>query len=470
MTMMTQLHHIFAAPMPPASRGNEDGGVVNVGTNAQLRAERRVPPMLTGVVLSIWALTAFGCLQGGQESASPSTVLVFKHGKLSGDETVLPSLLHEFEQRHPGLIVREELLPSSSDQQHQYYAMNLDGGKAPFDLLAIDTVWVQEFAKAGWVGRLDDIVPMGEQGAFFPSAIEAATFEGRLYAVPWYIDAGMLYYRQDLLDRYGLTAPSTWDDLVHAATLIVNAEQDRQLSGFVWQGKQYEGLICTTLDVLRSYGTDLWTGDLDQAERGLQFLRDTISTYNISPPSTSMADEESTRQIFGAGRAVFMRNWPYAWPLLQRQGSPVRGKIGMVPLPSVPGHTGAPVLGGWLLAVAEKSPRRQMAGELIRFLTSPETQRLIAVKLGYNPTRRALYSDAPVLEARPELTALYPTLLQSQPRPVTPSYILLSQAAQPEVSALVVGRKTPREVLNAVRRQADRYANGDESPVIGARQ
>ncbi len=431
---------------------------------------RRIPPLLAGVVLVLWTVTAAGCLQSGEEPAAPSTVLVFKHGKLSGDATVLPSLLREFELRHPGLIVREELLPASSDRQHQYYAMNLDGGNSPFDLLAIDTVWVQEFAKAGWIGRLDGIVPAGEREAFFPSAIEAATFEGRLYAVPWYIDAGMLYYRRDLLDRYGLQPPSTWEDLVHAATVIVDAEQDRRLSGFVWQGKQYEGLLCTTLDVLRSYGTDLWTGDLDRAERGLRFLRDTISTHKVSPLSTSMADEESTRHIFGAGRAVFMRNWPYAWPLLQRQDSPVRGKIGMVPLPSAPGYTGAPVLGGWLLAVAEKSPRREAAGELIRFLTSPDIQQMIAVKLGYNPARQALYSDAQVLEARPELTALYPTLLQSQPRPVTPSYIMLSQAAQPEISALVVGRKTPREVLSAVRRQADRYMSGEFASAIGAAQ
>ncbi|MCC6141743.1 MAG: ABC transporter substrate-binding protein [Nitrospira sp.] len=443
---------------------------MDVATKSRRHLGRRLPVILAGVVLSLWTVAIVGCLQGGEEPASSATVLIFKHGKLSGDATVLPGLLREFEQRHPGLIVREELLPASSDRQHQYYAMNLDGGSAPFDVLAIDTIWVQEFAQAGWIGRLDDIVPMGERAAFFPSAVAAATFGGQLYAVPWYIDAGMLYYRRDLLDRYGLMPPSTWDDLVHAATVIVDAEQDRRLSGFVWQGKQYEGLICTTLDVLRSYGADLWTGDLDQAERGLQFLRDTIAMHKVSPPSTSMADEESTRHFFGDGQAVFMRNWPYAWPLLQRQGSPVRGKIGMAPLPSVPGHAGAPVLGGWLLAVAEQSSRREAAGELVRFLTSPDIQRAIAIQLGYNPARRALYSDASVLDARPELMALYPTLLQSQPRPVTPSYILLSQAAQPEISALVVGRKTPRAVLDAVRRQADRYMGGGAASVAGARQ
>jgi multiple sugar transport system substrate-binding protein len=169
-----------------------------------------------------------------------------------------------------------------------------------------------------------------------------------------------------------------------------------------------------------------------------------------------MADEESTRQVFGSGRALFMRNWPYAWSLLQREGSLVRGKVGMAPLPSFPGYASAPVLGGWMLALPQGSAHQQEAGELIRFLTSPETQRLVALEMGYNPTRRALYADETLVEARPLLKNLYPIFLEARPRPVTPYYLLLSQALQPEVSAVVVGRKTPREALEAARRQVTR--------------
>ncbi|NJN35872.1 MAG: ABC transporter substrate-binding protein [Nitrospiraceae bacterium] len=363
----------------------------------------------------------------------------------------------------PGVLVREELLPASSDGQHQYYAMNLDGGKAPFDLLAVDTIWVQEFAKAGWIAPLDDLLPQAERDDFFPGPIMAATFAHKLYAVPWYVDAGVLYYRRDLLDRHGIAPPATWPELVHAARVILDAEQDPELAGFVWQGKQYEGLICVALEMVRSNGTDLWTGDRNRAETSLQFLRETISVHGITPLSTSMADEESTRLIFGGGRALFMRNWPYAWSLLERAGSPVQGKIGMAPLPSFAGYGGAPVLGGWLLAIPQHSPRQEAARELIRFLTSPEAQRRIAIAIGYNPTRRALYAEKPLVEIRPALKDLYPIFLAARPRPVTPYYLLLSQAAQPEVSAFVVGRKTARDTLDAVRRQAERLAIGRTS-------
>jgi multiple sugar transport system substrate-binding protein len=368
---------------------------------------------------------------------------------------VLSDLLRDFEQRHPGILVREELLPADSDRQHQYYAMNLDGGKAPFDLLGIDMIWAQEFAKAGWIAPLDEVLTPAERDEFFPGPIEAATFQGRLYAVPWYVDAGVLYYRRDLLNRHGLEPPRTWLELVRVAKLVLDAEQDSALAGFLWQGKQYEGLMCVTLEVLRSNGTDLWTGDRDRAEYGLRFLRETISTYGITPLSTSMADEESTRLIFGEGHALFMRNWPYAWSLLQQEGSLVRGKIGVVPLPAFSGFSSAPVLGGWMLARPSNSTHQEVVGELISFLTSPEAQRRVAVELGYNPVRRALYTDESLLELRPLLKDLYPILLMAKPRSVTPYYLLLSQAIQPEISAVVVGRKSPQEALDAIRRRVE---------------
>lgn len=410
---------------------------------------------MTGVVVLLWVLTAIGCTQSGDGTGRAPTVLVFKHGKLSGDGRVLSGLLREFERGHQGISVREELLPADSDRQHQYYAMNLDGGKAPFDLLGIDTIWAQEFAKAGWIAPIDDLLPPAEQDEFFPGPIEAATFNGRLYAAPWYVDAGVLYYRQDLLERHGFDPPRTWFELAHIAKVVLDAERDPILAGFVWQGKQYEGLMCVVLEVVRSNGTDLWSGDRERAEQGLQYLRDTIATHRITPLSTSMADEESTRWLFGEGHALFMRNWPYAWSLLQQEGSPVRGKVGIVSVPSFSGFASAPVLGGWMLAMPKSSTHQAVVGELIQFLTSPDTQRRIAMELGYNPVRRALYVDESLLETRPVLKDLYSILMDARPRPVTPYYLLLSQSVQPEISAVVVGRKSPHAALEIIRRRVD---------------
>lgn len=395
------------------------------------------------------------------------TTLVFKHGKLAARPGAIAAILREFERRHPGVIVREEVLPSASDQQHQFYAVNLESRSPGFDLLAADIIWVQEFARAGWIRNLDDIVSPAERREFFPAALQAATFEGRLYAVPWYVDAGVLFYRRDLLERHGFAPPRTWPELVRTARAILDREQDPALKGFVWQGKQYEGLVCTALEFIRSHGGDLPAGDEAAIVEALTFMRSLI-TEGISPQSVATSDEETTRHQFEAGHAIFMRNWPYAWTIFQREDSPLRGKIGLAPLPSAPGQISSPVLGGWTLAIPTRTAHAKEAGQLLRYLTSPEVQETIAKEIGYNPTRPALYRRGSFPRHGPRLEDLYPVLEAARPRPVTPYYLMLSQAWQPELSAALVGTKSAPAALASLRRQTAYILSLEEHRPVSA--
>lgn len=409
---------------------------------------------ITRLLLAL-ALLA-GCTAGPPPpSQEPGTVtIVFKHGKFSGNPRAFEALLREFERRHPGLLVREEVLPASTDQQHQFYAVNLEGRSVSFDLLAVDVIWVQEFARAGWIADVDHLLPPVARGDSFPEAVRAATHGGRLHAIPWYMDAGLLYYRRDLLERYGFAPPRTWPDLVRIARTILDGERDPALKGFVWQGKQYEGLVCVAHEFVWGRGADLLNDETQGAEQSVAFMRRLVAEEAVSPPSVATADEEAARHLFGAGRAIFMRNWSYAWTLLQQEGSPVKGRVGLSPLPSFPGYESVSVLGGWLLAVPRRASHAREAEALIEFLTSPEIQRRMALDLGYKPARRNLYQDAALLESQPWLRDLFPVLLAARPRPVTPYYLMLSQALQPELSAALVGTKSPQAALASARRQA----------------
>jgi multiple sugar transport system substrate-binding protein len=391
---------------------------------------------------------------------SPSTVrLVFKHGKLTGDARAMRALLNEFEQAHPGVELREEVLPASTDQQHQYYAINLDSDEVPFDILAVDVIWVAEFAKAGWILPLDHLLPSPRRDAYFPATIEAATFNDHIYAVPWYIDAGVLYYRRDLLERYGLPPPRTWSDLATAVRTILERERDPHLKGFVWPGKQYEGLLCVALEFVWGHGGSLVdAGGASEAIAALEFLRGLVRD-GISPPLVSTSDEEGTRLLFGDGRAVFMRNWPYVWTLLQQEGSPVKGKIGLMPLPAFSGYETASTLGGWMLAIPRRSRHPHLAAEFVRFLASPAMQTRLARDFGYHPALREPYGDPSLLRTDPSLEDLYRVFLTAKPRPVTPYYLMLSQILQPELSAVVVGRKTPVEALASAGKQMRRLVD-----------
>jgi multiple sugar transport system substrate-binding protein len=279
-----------------------------------------------------------------------------------------------------------------------------------------------------------------------------------MYAVPWYIDAGLLYYRSDLLARYGLDVPRTWPDLVSAARFVT--EREPGIYGFVWQGRQYEGLVCNALEVVWSNGGEVLKDgrcviDGRENAEALRFMRDLIARYGVTPPLVTTATEETTRHLFGAGRALFMRNWPYAWNVFQREGSAVKDKVGVAPLPSFPGHPSASTLGGWQLGVNRHSKRAGAAEKLVAFLTSPEAQKRLALTVGYKPSRISLYADAELRREQPFIAGLHTVFMKARPRPVTPYYMMITQVMQSEFSAAVSGIRAPEEALLSARRQID---------------
>ena len=403
-------------------------------------------------------LAVAGCSDEPSAERAGERTIVFKHFRLFGDPAPFAALLREFEARHPGIRVRAETLPAASDEQHQFYVINLRGGSSDFDVLALDVIWVAEFARAGWIAEVGDLLPEDEREVLFPASLEAVTYRDRQYAVPWFVDAGLLYYRRDLLERHGFPVPRTWPELARAARTI--AEREPGVHGFVWQGRQYEGLVCNALEIVWSSGGDVLDGErvvLESPEslRALEFLQSLV-TQGISPAIVTTATEEPSRHVFGSGRAVFLRNWPYAWTLFTRPDSQVYGKVGVAPLPHFEGHESAAALGGWNLGINAHSRHPDEAAAFVRFMASPAAQRTLALAYGYNPARRELYSDPELLAAQPHLEALRDALDTARSRPVTPRYAQLSQVLQSEFSAVVTGLKRPEDALADAQREAER--------------
>lgn len=397
------------------------------------------------------------CAREPKSLEGPVT-LVFKHGKVAGDPEPFAKLLHRFEKANPDIRIKDETLPAATDEQHQFYVINLEGKSADFDVLAMDVIWAPEFIRAGWLRDLSSLLPRGERGAFFKGPMDAVTYEGGVYAIPWYIDAGILYYRKDLLDQYGFSPPKTWGDLVRIAGEITQAQKG--IYGFVWQGKQYEGLICDVLEYFWSNGGDVIRDgrvviDSPENRAALAFMRDLIYRYKVTPVFVTTFIEEPTRHIFGRGDAVFMRNWPYAWNLYQREDSAVKGRVGVSALPSFPGHEAVSTLGGWQLGINKYSRHPGEAERLIRFMTSYEAQKFLSLTVGYKPTRRALYRDEDLIREQPFMVGLYAVFEHARPRPVTPYYMMISQVMQPEFSAVLSGIKEPEEALRSAKEQIE---------------
>ena len=408
---------------------------------------RRLSPLL----LLVLSLASAGCRD--RPAAGAPVTLVFKHAKILGPADPIPTLLRRFEALHPDVRVVSEALTWSSDEQHQFYVINLEGGSPPFDVMMLDVIWVPEFARAGWILDLTPFVSAAERDAHFPSAIEPALENGRLWALPWFMNVGLLYYRSDLLARYGFAPPRTFDVLVEQVRHIRARERDPRLDGYLWQGKQYEGGMVNVLEALWANGARLLDEsgrafpDRERARESLAFLRGLIES-GISPAWVTAADEELTRRPFGDGRAIFLRSWPYALDLFELPDSRVRGKVGVTALPRLAhGPVGAASTGGAHLAVSARTRHPALAVELVRFLTSETAQRVMTEGAALRPSRPALYHDPALVARDPSLPALLELTARGHPRPITPYYLMLSTTLQPEFSAVLVGRKSPERAI-----------------------
>ena len=402
------------------------------------------------------ALLVGGVMGGCRERtvAGAPITLVFKHAKILGPADPVPGLLRRFEAEHPGVRVQSEALTWSSDEQHQFYVINLEGGSPPFDVMMLDVIWVPEFARAGWILDLTPWVAPAERDAHFPTAIEPAWRDGRLWALPWFMNVGLLYYRADLLAKYGFRAPETYDELTEQVRRIRAGERDPRLDGYLWQGKQYEGGMVNVLEALWANGARLLDEagrpfpEPERARESLAFLRGLIES-GVSPAWVTAADEELTRRPFGDGRAIFLRGWPYALDLFELPDSRVRGRVGVAPIPRLRhGPVGAASTGGAHLAVSARTRHRDLAVALARFLTSEAAQRAMTEGAALRPSRPALYRDAALIARDPSLPALHGLMLRGHPRPITPYYLMLSTTLQPEFSAVLVGRKSPDRAMH----------------------
>ncbi|HYR58829.1 MAG TPA: ABC transporter substrate-binding protein [Chthoniobacteraceae bacterium] len=353
-------------------------------------------------------------------------------------------LVREFHDQNPDITVNFIEGAAATNAREDAYVTSFFSGETIYDLVHADVVWVPKFAAAGWLDDLTDRWPRERWAQFIPAAIEGGSYAGRICRVPTQLDVGMLYYRRDLV---GETPPRTFDALVQLAR---KHQRPDELWGFVWQGKQYEGLACVFVEALAGFGgtwIDAKTGavGLDQpaAIAALDFLTRCVRETKISPPGVTTYSEEETRQIFGAGRAVFMRNWPYAFPLMQREGSPVRGKIGIAPMPANAGGKSGAALGGWGLCVAKTSAHKEACWRFIEFISALPQARRIHGATGLQPALKEFYER----NSDPAQRAAYAVMQHAVARPPLPQYAQASDILQRYVSAALSGQMSARDAL-----------------------
>jgi len=310
-----------------------------------------------------------------------------------------------------GIQIQFTQRPQDSTESLALYQRFFQGQSSDIDAFSVDVVWPGVLAPhlVDLSQKLGDDAKMHYEGI-----IQNNTVGGKLVAMPYFSDFGMLYYRTDLLQKYNISKPpETWDELQQQATMIVAGEKaaSPNIVGFVFQGKAYEGLTCNGLEWIASSGggtivdsSGKVTVNNPQAAAMLNKAKGWIGT--ISPQGVTTYAEEDARTVFTSGNAAFMRNWPYAYSLAGGGDSAVKGKFDVAPLPAESGSQHSGTIGGWGMAVSRYSKAQDAAIQLVRYFTSPEFQTWRAQAASVVPTIQAVADKPEVLAVEPYLKTM----------------------------------------------------------------
>jgi multiple sugar transport system substrate-binding protein len=370
-------------------------------------------------------------------------------------------IVKDFEKENPGIHLEIIEAPNATDLTENLYTSAFILGDSPYDLIYMDVIWTSKFAAAGWLLDLSDRISSEELKAFTDKDVEAGRYKGKLYRIPLRSDAGMLYYRTDLLEKIGANPPETFEDLVNFSEQLQKEKATRW--GYVWQGAQYEGLPAMFAEVLEGFG-GFWVNpetnevglDKPEAIKAVEFLRSVIDK-GISPPGVTTYREEDTRRLFLSGDTAFLRNWPYVWATANEDGSKIKGKIGIKAMVHIPGAKGGACLGGWGMGIARTSKHPDEAWKAIQYFTNKDAQRRFTLETGSISSRRDLFSDPEIIDKYPHYPQFQKVVESAVLRPPIAQYAQASDILQRYLNAALSNRtisaeKAMKSAANETRR------------------
>ena len=358
-----------------------------------------------GAVVCLLALT--GCTHAPAQVPVTLTLVEQSPGL---DEAVLDSRSRELEafHRETGILVRSLPTPESADDQLLLWERLLDSHASSPDVYSLDCIWPGILAE-----HVIDLRPYmdSQLRQFVPALVSNYTVNGAVVAAPSRTSTGLLFYRKDLLKKYGYSGPpTTWDDLERMAARIQAGERalgKRDFWGYVWEGAGGEPLMCNALEWQASEGGGLiiesdGSVSVNNPRAIAAWERAASWVGTISPQAVTNYQEEDAANIWLAGNAAFMRNWPSAYLSSSFDRSEVRGRFEATVIPAGrAGHWGT--VGGSSYAVSRYSTHQKEAVALVRYLTRRDIQTSRAYLNDGFPIFPDLYHDPRVLAASPYL-------------------------------------------------------------------
>ncbi len=362
-------------------------------------------------------------------------------------------IVKTFNDQNPDIRINVVELPEAANDKLQALVIALRGGDSTIDFFNADVTWTATFAAAGLIEPVDKYFPVKERELHLPGSIQAATYNGQIWGFPFRTDAGVLYYRTDLLAKYKKPVPATYDELFGTAKEI-NAKEGGGLYALVGSYANGEGLTCNAVEWFYSNGgqvVDAKGNVVIDSPNNVQILALIAAAYKdkLIPEGALSYGAVDARTAMYQGKQVFLRAWPKEYAMGQDpKNSVVVGKLGVAPLPRGPqGSQGVSVVGGWQLFLNKNSKHKDESIRFMKFYASAYAQKEHALKDTYLPTLQSLYTDADILKAYPFYTSFSDVLKHAVPRPQSPFYSEISGILSSEVQNAIKGNKSASKAL-----------------------
>ena len=414
----------------------------------------RMPDQRMAQLFALLVILMTSLAPPGVSTASAQTVLrIYTGGQQRLD--VIREIAEGYAKANPGILVEVETGGASPEAQQQYLNAALAARDPALDLVLIDTIRPAQWAAAQWIEPLDAYLGAEKDALmarYLPALRSASTVNGKVVALPYFADAQFLFYRKDLLEKYDLSPPRTWQDLKFTAQKILEGEKAPNLRGFATAGAPIEGTVCSYLVPLWGAGEEfLKDGKLNlggpEAKKPFDLWAE-MKAAKIIPPNLAEIATDRIRQDFQVGNLIFGMSWSYVWNRAQGDAeSTVKGRIGIVPLPGFTAEKPAGCIGGWQIAVTSFSKNKAEAVKLARYFSSPEVAKMQAVMAGHLPVFTQIYEDKDVLAAHPWFAEALPALMAAKTRPSSSRYPEVSEIIRTNLHAVLAGTKTPDAAL-----------------------
>ncbi|ROO89229.1 carbohydrate ABC transporter substrate-binding protein (CUT1 family) [Actinocorallia herbida] len=417
---------------------------------------RRIP--MIGAITGL-ALVLAACGGGSDNDTDPKASTALEgRGEISfvtGKDTSgnLQKQIDTWNAAHPDEPVKVIELSDKADEQRQQMVQNAQVKSDAYTVLNLDVVWTAEFAANRWVVELPEAeLPIAD---LLAPTVDTGRYLGKLYGVPIDSDAGLLYYRKDLLTEAGIDkAPTTWTELFAACdTVKEKVSSAKDIDCYAGQFDKYEGLTVNASEAINAAGGAVVdeqgkpTVNTPEAKAGLDVLVNAFKDGHIAKKAITYT-EELGRADFNAGKLLFHRQWPYQYASASnKEESKVAGKFDVAPLPGSNGP-GVSTLGGHDFAISAFAPNKATALDFIKYMASPEVQKANALVIGKAPSVAALYNDAEIVAKFPYMPSLKTAIENAQGRPKVVKYGDVTTAIQEAAYAALNGDKPTDQALS----------------------